>query len=148
MLVIYNFFKTLQSSLDHMDEIWNDEIWPEVLKCGETVKTDIIPPRQCGRQTLRANVPCNSREYFKVVIGIEVLNIIITDLRDRFGEGQLMVSKMLVLNLKNLVDMNMARIRESLEEVVNHFNLFFPDNGNALFWSSICNLNLAKAALI
>ena len=83
-------------------------------------------PGDAVRQTLRANIPGDYREYFKVVIGIKVLNTIITDLRDRFGEGQLMVSKMLVLNLKNLVDMNMARIRESLEEVVNHFNLFFP----------------------
>ena len=126
-------FKTLQTSLDDIDEVWNDEIWPKVLKCGEIVKTDITPPRRCSKQTIRANVPGDSREYFKVVIGIPVLNIIISDLRDRFGEGQLMISKMLVLNPKNLLDMDIARIRESLEQVVQHFDNFFTDKGSTLF---------------
>ena len=127
------FVKTLQSSIDDIDNEWNDVVWPKVLKCGEIVETDVVPPRRCGRQTLRANIPGEPREYFKIVIGIEILNTIVNDLRDRFEDGQLTVSKMLVLNPTNLVEMPMAKIQENLEEVVQHFQVFFPDNGSALF---------------
>ena len=80
-------------------------VWPKVLKCGEIVETDVVPPRRCGGQTLRANIPGEAREHFKIVIGI------VNDLRDRFGDGQLTVSKMLVLNPTNLVEMPMAKIQ-------------------------------------
>ena len=127
------FVKTLQSSINNMDDEWNEKIWPKVLTCGNIVDTEVIPPRRCGRQTLRANILGDAREYFKIVIGIEVLNTIVNDLRDRFGDDQLTISKMLVLNPSNLVKMPMAVIQENLEEVVQHFKVFFPDNGSALF---------------
>ena len=116
-----------------MDDEWNEKIWPKVLTCGNIVDTEVIPPRRCGRQTLRANILGDASEYFKIVIGIEVLNTIVNDLRDRFGDDQLTISKMLVLNPSNLVKMPMAVIQENLEEVVQHFKVFFPDNGSALF---------------
>ena len=116
-----------------MDDEWNEKIWPKVLTCGNIVDTEVIPPRRCGRQTLSANILGDAREYFKIVIGIEVLNTIVNDLRDRFGDDQLTISKLLVLNPSNLVKMPMAVIQENLEEVVQHFKVFFPDNGSALF---------------
>ena len=116
-----------------MDDEWNDDIWPKVLNCGEIVDTDVVPPRRCGRQTLRSNIPGDAREYFKIVIGIEILNTIVNDLRDRFGDGQLAISKMLVINPSNLDKMPMAEIQENLEEVVQHFKVFFSDKGSALF---------------
>jgi len=46
---------------------------------------------------------------------IEVLNTIVNDLRDRFGDDQLTILKMLVLNPSNLLKMPMAVIQENLE---------------------------------
>ena len=81
---------------------------------------------------MRTNIPGNDEDFFKISIGIKMLDFVILDLKTRFGPDQLMVSKMLTIKPSILATKNAEEAWSDLEEVVVHFGRFFPDGGRAL----------------
>ena len=73
---------------------------------------------------MRENIPGNTEEYFKIIIGIDVLNHILVDLKCRIGQEQLTISNMLGLSLKKFIEIPFMDIWESLQEVQTSSRVF------------------------
>ena len=69
--------------------MWVNQIWPRASKIAEVIGSTLQAPRRVPRQTMRSNVPGDDINYFKVSIGIKMLDFITSDLRTRFGKEQL-----------------------------------------------------------
>lgn len=130
--MMHDVINVLQDFSLDLDNLWENDIWPKVQKCSDILDIDILPPRRVGHQRHRSNVPGDGKEYFKITVGREVLDTILADLKERFGNDQMNIAKMLVITPSNLVQQPVDKIIESLSEVVEHFKIYFPDKG-ALF---------------
>ena len=64
--------KTLRKNCD---KTFFDEVWRSCQILAATAEIDLIPPRRCGRQTKRNNVPSTStEEYYKLAVFIPTLD--------------------------------------------------------------------------
>ena len=132
-----------QDHYDRIDHIWSAELWPKILKCGELLDVEILPPRRCNKQIMRDNTPGNSSDYFKNTVAKELLATLLADLRSRFGSNQLNVAKMLALTPENLIKKPVDDVLQDLDEFTNQFRCFFPGESELLR----CEVHVLQAFL-
>ena len=74
--------------------MWTKEIWPQATEIANVIGSQLRAQRCIPRQTMMANISGSDEDFFKISIGIKMLDFVISDLKTRFGPDQLMVSKM------------------------------------------------------
>ena len=82
---------------EDIDDVWSNQIWPRASEIANVIGSTLQAPRRVLNQTMRSNVPGDDRDYFKISIGIKLLDFITSDLRTRFGKEQLMIARLLSL---------------------------------------------------
>ena len=88
----------LKEMRSKIEKIWDEEIWPKIEDKAENLSVVLQPPRRAERQTMRANTPGTTKEYFKRTIAIPILDSVISSLTKRFGADQRKVANLLTLS--------------------------------------------------
>ena len=98
--------KTLRKNCD---KTFIDEVWRSCQILAATAEIDLIPPRRCGRQTKRNNVPSTStEEYYKLAVFIPTLDHLISELESRFSRIHEHATQGMFLIPDNLSSMTIA----------------------------------------
>ena len=98
--------KTLHKNCD---KTFIDEVWRSCQILAATAEIDLIPPRRCGRQTKRNNVPSTStEEYCKLAVFIPTLDHLISELGCRFSRIHEHATQGMFLIPDNLSSMTIA----------------------------------------
>ena len=78
---MYFFLKTAEKFRVDIDKVWKEEIWPKASNIAEIIGTNLSAPRRVPLQTMRSNVAGSAEDYFKISIGINMLDFINSDLK-------------------------------------------------------------------
>ena len=100
------------------DKVFSDDVWNMCQTLARTAEIDIVPPRRCGRQTKRNNVPCTcTEEYFRLALFVPTIDHLISELEFRFSQIQIHAAQGMYLIPENLNTIQS-------EEKDNIFNAF------------------------
>jgi hypothetical protein len=81
-----------------MIDDFHHDLYLKITTMAHVVGTEPAQPRTCGRQQHRANAPADDVEtYYRKNLTIPVIDQLLTSLKDRFGEPQLLVTNALHL---------------------------------------------------
>jgi len=104
-----------------IDKTWDEEIWPKIEDKAENLSVVLQPPRRAEHQTMRANTPGSTKEYFKRTIAIPILDAVISSLTKRFGADQRKVANLLTLSPQILINRSTQEVKADLDEAIDHF---------------------------
>ncbi|XP_068127350.1 52 kDa repressor of the inhibitor of the protein kinase-like [Hyperolius riggenbachi] len=111
----------------------------------KSIGTELLIPRQCGRQVHRANVDsCNTEEYFRRTIFVPYLDSLISSLDNRFGEQNRVNFSLFALCPAQMSKMNRLDFATHIMEVNKVYEIENL-NTEALTWFDMwSNKNIAK----
>lgn len=124
-LKVSDLLNALNQKRTDLDSYFLSIIFPQVQQILLDLDVDLTIPRLCGRQTQRQtfsdSATLSPNDYWKRSVYIPILDIIIADLNDRFGDNNL-----LPLNLNTLIPYYLNKINhDSLKQVLSDIILEF-----------------------
>ena len=120
--VVDNVIQVLQTQREEIEIVWEEDIWPQVVKkCGD-LSIPLVIPRRCGRMTHKNNTPGDTpEEFFRRSVGVPLLDGIIEAMNRRFGPEQKRVSKLLILSPEILIKCDESELKSFPTKIPNHF---------------------------